>query len=222
MKRYFPCMVVSLLVGWLSLGCALQPTARNLKGEWKFAYAKNAMAPPRFDVIKFNDDKAIQLTASLNHQSFKGEYTLTDKAIRWKFQPKELAKPVEHTLEASLKSMGLELVLRAEGSEFTYLNPQLLLTDDLAGHWRSEGKDGTEMVLDKQEGYSLDGGKVAGVYRLWRSNAGKMMTTIVWIPDEGAFTIYWLYNRKGDRLTLTPVGPQGPDKASQVQWKLVK
>ena len=58
------------------------------------------------------------------------------------------------------------------------------------------GNDSFEMVNTKMR----------GIYRLWPSNYGRLMTALFNVPDYGTKMVLWQVKSTADELTLTALG----------------
>jgi len=231
-----------VLAGLLLGGCATlpPPTATDLSGEWRFAYAQKTLVmfgqdftpPPSFDIIEFKDTGAVRLVNSLMRHEFTGNYTLDGNRLEWTFSPPDVKKPVEHRLECSWTENGRALVLRpsedgedsSTGTEWVFYKPRRFLPGDtITGKWVAtvDGEKG-DMTFERDGRYYMDGKKIWGYYRLWPSRYGNTLTTPIWIQGEGGFIVLYLYNLDGDKLTLTPLTPNGPEKKGKLMWSRSK
>lgn len=216
------CVCVLLLV---VTGCATLPLSREtLNGEWRFAYVQKWRSmfgenptPPSFDTIEFKPGGNIRLKDTLMRREFAGSYSLDGDKLTWTFSPPDVKTPVVHRLECSWTSYGRGLMIRAaagtDETEFVYCRSQRFLpAKDIAGTWvvAADGKSAS-MTFGKDGEYGMGSKDVWGYYRLWQSDKGNALTTVMWIQGEGGFLMIYLYRVHGDELTLTPLGGNGPN-----------
>jgi hypothetical protein len=234
MTRISAVLALALLCGCVTLPA---PTAQDVRGEWRFVYAQKTLSmfghdfipPPSFDAIEFLDGGRIRLADSMRRREFAGDYTLVGNKLAWSFSPPDVKEPIKHQLDCSWTENGQALMLRLakdvdnESSQVEwvyYKSNRFLSNSAIAGKWVAKAGDGTaDMTFEKDGRYYMDGRKVWGYYRLWQSRYGSTLTTPIWIQEEGAFVVLYLYHIDADSLTLTPLTPSGPEKKGRTVFK---
>src|ERR1043166_7781533 len=176
-----------------------QADPASIRGVWYFAEVRitNLLlppSPPTFDIMEFRDGDDVRLTDTLHKQTFDGKFHLAEDNLTLKFQTPNKVEPVELTMKIGLLYNRRGLLVTIAKEERVFYRRDVFVDEDIAGNWLgSNGVEKVTMVLGKDGSYRLTEGGVSGFYRLWKSGAGPMMTTVVWIQGEGAFTFKNLY-----------------------------
>jgi hypothetical protein len=198
----------------------------GIQGDWYFANVSRApipVAPPTFDIMEFHQDGTLKLKSTLHKWSFDGMFTNAGQNITMSFHVPDKASPAELHLKVALAKDGESLFASNDDTKYVFYRKNKFLDSDVVGRWTCNEDGGKQTMLLGEDGsYSLIEGNVKGYYRLWQSQYGKTITAVFIVSDEGGFTVCQQYQRTGDNLVLTPIGPNGLMKDGAITFTLSK